>query len=181
MRAGTPRSYIYTSDQLADGVVTTAKIADSTITQPKFVTAIREGKIRAYLSGANQAIPAATWTKVQLNTESFDQCNLFDSAVNYRMTMNASYVGYWLIYAQVVFANQAAANQVQIQITLGGISACGSGIAHQIGGQGSITVNSFDYRYMAAGQYIEIFVYTVAAGTVVLGAANSFATFIRIF
>ncbi len=42
-------------------------------------------KFSAYL-GSNQSINASTWTKVQLNTESFDTNSNYDNATNYRFT-----------------------------------------------------------------------------------------------
>ena len=53
----------------------------------------------AYRDSSNQAISPSTWTKVQLNAESFDTNNCFDSTTNYRFTPNIA--GYYIISASV--------------------------------------------------------------------------------
>lgn len=51
---------------------------------------------RAY-ANTNQAIPTATWTKVTLDTETFDTNTNFDSATNYRFTPTIA--GYYQVNA----------------------------------------------------------------------------------
>jgi hypothetical protein len=41
---------------------------------------------RAFRATTNQAFSQSTWTKVQLNSETFDTANAFDSTTNYRFT-----------------------------------------------------------------------------------------------
>lgn len=56
------------------------------------------GNIPAFsagLSGGNQSISTNTWTKVQLNTKTFDTNNNFDSVTNYRFTPTVA--GYYQI------------------------------------------------------------------------------------
>ena len=48
----------------------------------------------AYLS-ANQTISSNTWTKVQINTETFDTANAFDPTTNYRFTPQVA--GYYQV------------------------------------------------------------------------------------
>ena len=49
----------------------------------------------------NQSIPHGAWTKVQLDTESFDVGGEFDSAVNYNFT--AKEAGIYVIVCQALF------------------------------------------------------------------------------
>ena len=53
---------------------------------------------KAYRSGT-QTITASTYTKIQLNAESFDTNNCFDSTTNYRFTPTTS--GYYQINATI--------------------------------------------------------------------------------
>jgi phage-related tail fiber protein len=41
---------------------------------------------RAYRATSNQSFSQSTWTKIQLNAESYDTANCFDSTTNYRFT-----------------------------------------------------------------------------------------------
>jgi hypothetical protein len=55
----------------------------------------------AYLATSNQNVSGSTWTKVQLNTETFDTNNNFDSTTNYRFTPTVA--GYYQINAGIYF------------------------------------------------------------------------------
>ena len=55
-----------------------------------------------YLSGGNQGITSATWTKVTFKTETFDTNNNFDSTTNYRFTPTVA--GYYQINLSIQFA-----------------------------------------------------------------------------
>jgi hypothetical protein len=55
----------------------------------------------AYLSGGNQGITSATWTKVTFKTETFDTNNNFDSTTNYRFTPTVA--GYYQINLSIQF------------------------------------------------------------------------------
>lgn len=49
----------------------------------------------AFRTGSAQSISSGTWTKVQLNTESFDTANCFDNVTNYRFTPTVA--GYYQV------------------------------------------------------------------------------------
>ena len=61
---------------------------------------------RAYRNTTNQAISDDSWTKVQLNAESFDIGGEFDSTTNYRFT--ATTTGYYLVCGQIKITNSAS-------------------------------------------------------------------------
>ena len=60
----------------------------------------------AYLSPSTQNVSGSTWTKVQLNTETFDTNSNFDSTTNYRFTPTVA--GYYQINAGIYFNTNLA-------------------------------------------------------------------------
>jgi hypothetical protein len=67
---------------------------------------------RAYL-GTSQNITNATWTKVQLNTETFDTNNNFDNSTNYRFTPTVA--GYYQLNAGI-YCNYTSTPGVRLAI-----------------------------------------------------------------
>lgn len=57
---------------------------------------------RAYRVTSAQSISANTWTKIQLNAESFDPDNVFDSTTNYRFTPTLA--GYYRITGGIYYS-----------------------------------------------------------------------------
>jgi hypothetical protein len=85
------------STYIADNAITTAKITAGAVTQAKLGTGVAGNgpAFSAYL-GSNQTPSNATYTKVQINTESFDTASCFDTST-YRFTPNVA--GYYQIQA----------------------------------------------------------------------------------
>jgi hypothetical protein len=79
-----------------------------TIEQPSHVRVYR---------GSNQAIAAATWTKVAYDTESRDNWGEFDAAAG---TFKAKAAGIYLVSAQVQWPQPAEANRTRLAIHLDG-------------------------------------------------------------
>jgi hypothetical protein len=91
-----------TPARLAVGANNTVLTADSsTATGLKWAAASTSSgpAFRAFRSGSNQSVSNSTWTKVQLNSETFDTASNFDSTTNYRFTPTTA--GYYQIYGQV--------------------------------------------------------------------------------
>jgi len=66
----------------------------------------------AYLSGSNQSVSLNTWTKVQLNVESFDTNNNFDSTTNYRFTPTVA--GYYQFNAAILYSFSSGTSGVTL-------------------------------------------------------------------
>ena len=73
----------------------------------------------AYM-GSNQAISAATVTKVIFNTEEFDTNSNYDNSTNYRFTPTVS--GYYQINAHISWLGFAAATQGAMYVYKNGSS-----------------------------------------------------------
>ena len=107
-----PTSVPLTSDDVADGIITSAKIANGTIATADIadgaVTSVKTTGVggantpafEAFLS-ANVTLNDATDTKIQFNTEVFDSDGCYDNTTNYRFTPTTA--GKYLIYAKVAF------------------------------------------------------------------------------
>lgn len=79
-----------TFDNLPIGTTNQVLTADTTVSPYKVKWATPSSSsgpaFRAYRDSSNQSFSQATWTKVQLNAETFDTANAFDSTTNYRFT-----------------------------------------------------------------------------------------------
>ena len=69
-----------------DASITTAKIVDASVTQAKLGAGVSGNgpAFSANRATSNQTVTSAALTKVQLNAETFDTDNAFDSTTNYR-------------------------------------------------------------------------------------------------
>jgi hypothetical protein len=92
-----------------------------------------QGPAFSVYSTANQSIANNTATKIQLNTETFDTANCFDSSTNYRFTPNVA--GYYQINATLVYGS-AGSQYVQAKIWKNGseIKTSFGQFANSIGG-----------------------------------------------
>jgi len=188
MRTGLSRSYIYTSDQLADKVITYQKIADYTIKTVNIDThqinslrldySITYGRAKAYLS-ADQSYSAGTDTKVQFNTKVFDPNSQYDNITNYRYTVSSGYDGQHVVHAQVQVAGHSSANMMALFIEKNG------SIVHRK--LYSYAAESYGFALditavldLVAGDYIEIFVSDVLAGTIKGGSDKTFFEVFRL-
>jgi phage-related tail fiber protein len=88
--------------QLSDSTSTTSSVLAATPTAVKaaFDLANEGGPaFRAYRATTNQSFSQNTWTKVQLNAESYDTASCFDSTTNYRFTPNKA--GYYQLNCSI--------------------------------------------------------------------------------
>lgn len=124
-------------------------------------------KARAYLA-ANQSIPNESWTKLTLNTESYDPGGNFDHTTNYRFT--APVAGYYSVAAMIHW--QSAAGGVFY------LSMKKDGSEINVIALHGITANTLpagfaDILYLEADNYLEFFVYhNSGAAKNVLGGSN---------
>jgi hypothetical protein len=188
MRTGLSRSYIYSSDQLADGVVTGTKIATETILSCN----IRDGEIhkwdlgytitniraKAYLS-ADQSYSATTDTKVQFNTKDFDPHVDYDNATNYRYTVYSGLNGQYVIHAQLKIAGRASAGYIIAKIFKNG-SQVTEHIRPYTGDSQNFKFDALSVLNLVAGDYIEVFIYDTQAGTIKGGSGISYFEIYRL-
>lgn len=119
------------------------------------------GVARAY-KGSDQAIVDSTYTKVTLDTETFDPDSKFD-VVNNRYV--GGVIGYYLVYGQIRYQSIADTVLYEAHIYVNG-SSVSSGIHHAGGAVGTYnTVNVSDLIYCSAvTDYIELWTYQVSGG-----------------
>jgi len=188
MRTGLSRSYIYSSDQLADLVVTNPKlanlsityqkIADYTIPSQKLADQITLSRAKAYLS-TNQSYSAGTDTKVQFDTKVFDSYNQYDNITNYRYAVYIGFDGYHVIHAQVQVAAHSSAGGIAIYIEKNGSIVARKVVNYQSSALG-FTVDITGVFYLAYGDYIEIFINDTLAGTITGGSDKTFFEVFRL-
>ena len=188
MRTGLSRSYIYSTDQLADGVVTGQKIADGTVSTPdladgavgiaKLGSPIRYSRAKAYLS-ADQSYSAGTDTKVRFDTKVFDVFSAYDNTTNYRYTVASGYNGQFLVHAQVQVAAHTAAGGIAIYIEKNGSIVARKVVNYQSSTLG-FTVDITAVLDLVAGDYIEIFINDTLAGTITGGSDKTFFEVVRL-
>lgn len=110
--------------------------------------------MRAHLS-ADQSIPTATFTKIQLDTEDWDIGGDFDNATNYRFT--APITGYYRVNAGLRFTDLNAANNAFVAIYRSGVAyAFQSSPVHANGEDPRMVVSALVFL-TAATDYIELF------------------------
>jgi hypothetical protein len=188
MRTGLSRSYIYSSDQLADRVVSYGKLAVNSVGSSEIISTciysvhlsgiIKSSRAKAYLS-ADQSYSASTDTKVQFNTKVFDLASQYDNTTNYRYTVGTSYDGQHVVHAQVQVAAHTAAGGIAIYIEKNGSIVARKVVLYQSSTLG-FTVDITAVLDLVAGDYIEIFVNDTLAGTITGGSDKTFFEVFRL-
>jgi len=121
-----------------------------------------------------QSFPNSTYTKVQINVETFDTNSNYDPTTNYRFTPTVA--GYYQINGNVSFVG-AAAGYARVAIYKnGGDWIQGSGIPNntQIGGQATVSsVISFN----GTTDYVELYAWQNSGGALTLQTSVSNNTF----
>jgi hypothetical protein len=188
MRAGLSRSYIYSSDQLADLVITTSKIANYQITSQKMAASaiypsnlaapLVKSRAKAYLS-SDQSYSATTNTKVQFNTKVFDPNSQYDNTINYRYTVSSGYDGQHVVHAQLKIAGRAAAGYIIAYIYKNGAQVT-EHIRPYAGDSQNFKFDALSVLDLVAGDYIEVYVYDTQAGTIKGGSDKTFFEVFRL-
>jgi hypothetical protein len=133
-----------------------------------------QSRARAYRNTSTQALANATWVKVQLNGESYDEKSEFDSTTNFRFT--ALKDGYYQVNANVLVANTGATSSFYVQSSI-----YVNGVAYSNGMRGTLRITNAsshvsDVIPLTAGQYIELYVYQNSGGalTITNGATETY-------
>ena len=122
----------------------------------------------AFRSGSHQTISSSTWTKVQLNSETFDTANCYDPTTNYRFTPNVA--GYYQINFSI-YAGNGTNQAILVSVFKNGVGyvqisnyASSSGILDDWNTGGSTLV------YLnGSTDYIELYAYIVGSAVINLG------------
>jgi hypothetical protein len=118
---------------------------------------------RAFRNTSAQSVTAATWTKVQLNGETFDTASCFDSTTNFRFTPDVS--GYYSLLANLLGEVQSATTQfVSVAIYKNGANAAQGTKAMGMGEEGVAVVNDLIYLN-GTTDYVELYGF-ITAGSV---------------
>lgn len=148
-----------------------------------------KGQVRAYLSGGVLSVSATTWTKLQLDGETFDTNGWFDAATNYRYTPLAA--GKYVVHARALtnvvfstYADDAATNGLAIAVYKNGSAIKhGSAGGHYVIGDGAsyVALTVDDVVDMnGSTDYLEIYVYSVAGCDFTNSDLETVATFERV-
>ncbi len=124
------------------------------------VSSNKLSKVRAYRA-TNQTIGTASWTKVILDTETFDTKNEFDSATNYRFT--ATVAGYYQVNIGVHWLSEGA-NNFYIKIEKTGSEYSTEEIKPSAGTSHSQRFS--DVVHLDVNDYLELFAYQNSGGDV---------------
>jgi hypothetical protein len=146
-----------------DSKVLTRHIADANVTIPKIVNPY---VVKVARSGS-QSIPNITFTKVQLNSESFDLNNNFDSSTNYVYT--APVTGYYFVNGLVKMGGAKMVTLCRL-VSSGGYIKEGSASDNAAYTDNYSQVD--DVVKLTAGQTLELQVYHTFGAAASLTAAN---------
>jgi len=155
-----------------DGYVLTAASTTGTGLTWAAIPASSGPAFRAFRNTSQQAFNQSTWTKVQLNGESFDTDNCFDSTTNYRFTPTKA--GYYQFNA-TLYISKTGASESQAYLYKNGSSASAlwkwtnTGTNYILSGAGILYMNG-------STDYVELYVYDQDASgrNVVNGSTESF-------
>jgi|TARA_A100001388_G_scaffold270767_1_gene248687 hypothetical protein len=153
---------------MANGTLKVGEITTSTgsgnITIGSGVTInVNRPAFSAYLS-ADQSIANATVTKVNLNVESFDTDDAFDSSTNYRFTVPTGGDGKYFFVGTITWVNLTNEDEGQVRIHKNGTFVQGSGYFQ--GQNGTVTYQATQVLNLVAGDYIELHGYQVSGGAI---------------
>lgn len=112
-------------------------------------------KARAYRNSSTQSINNATFTKVQLNAETYDPGSNFDIATNYRFV--APTTGYYQI-SGTVFYDSAVTDKRYIAAVYKNGSEIFENESHASHANG-ISVTCTDIVFLSATDYVELYTY----------------------
>jgi len=181
----------------SDGTVTTAKLADSSVSLAK-LTATGTQDATTFLRGdntfavpaggtntptflayrsSNQSLSDAVITKVQLDTEEFDSDSCFDNATNYRFTPTTA-GKYFLFGTAFVGGSTATTTEYNVYIQKNGSSIASTAVDRRTSGLGYnnqflvSTVSSAN----GSTDYFELYVVMVGGGTknIIAGITNTY-------
>lgn len=143
---------------IADNAISTPKIGDGQITQPKLAAGVggnTDHSFRFETSGTS--VPNNTETKIGWDNEFFDTDNLHDNAINNtRVTITAATAGKWLIEASIMFPNTPpnAEGIVRFQKNAGTIAVSANALPSPV--FTNHTIRILTLVSLAAGDFVEV-------------------------
>lgn len=132
-------------------------------------------KARAYRNGS-QTISNNTFTKIQLNAESYDVGSRFDSTTNYRFVAGST--GYYLVVANIHWASSADQKNYQIHIYVNNATHAQQ-ILHT-SGTGDFNQSISDIVYLETNGYVELFGFQNSGGDINVGGGDSSRTYMSV-
>jgi hypothetical protein len=115
----------------------------------------------AYMS-ANQTIPNATYTKLQINTETFDTNSNYDPTTNYRFTPTVA--GYYQLNYSTNASSAASSTFAFAVLYKNGASIALAALATNNTSTGTVSTGSFLVSMNGSSDYLEIYGYQNTGG-----------------
>lgn len=109
---------------------------------------------RVYLSTNQVDLTDTVWTKILVNTKSYDLGENFDNVTNYRFDVPVS--GLYAIWGKVDFVNVAANKHYGVALYVNG-SAVMHRYAHVSGTAQEVDANAYDEQFLKKGDYVELY------------------------
>jgi hypothetical protein len=155
-----------TAGGLPDGCVATADIADANVTQAKLAANVAgNGPAFHACAGTTTSLPAASATKINLNTEIYDTNSNFASS---RFT--ATVAGYYQF-------NGAVGNASGVTMLLAMLSKNGTlELYGNYSAASTYLSNVSGLLYLGAGDYVELFGYSATSSTVAASGLTTYLT-----
>jgi hypothetical protein len=119
---------------------------------------------RAFRATSDQSISNSTWTKVELNSETFDTANAFDSTTNYRFTPQTA--GYYQINGQLKGYQSSYDRRIELAIYKNG-SEIGLGSSNTGLNEDTIPTISDLIYFNGSSDYVELYVWIQGTSAVV--------------
>lgn len=150
---------------LPDGVITTDDIAAGAVTTAK----ITGGPAFSAYANAGATIANGTFTKVAFQVEEFDTASCYDNTTNYRFTPNVA--GYYQVTARTQFTSIAGTGETMLVIYK-------TGTEHRRGNSGSVGISISTIVYLnGSSDYVEIYVFQATGGTIGITGLSNYAYF----
>ena len=134
---------------------------------------------RAYRATTDQAITTDTWTKIQLNAETFDIDGEFDPTTNYRFT--AKKAGYYLVCGALKYQNVAASLPFHIAFYKNGAVYSQIRTFSMASAGDDQGIGMSDIIYLAIGDYVELWTWHYMGGPTKNILNGSDITFLSIY
>lgn len=135
-----------------------------------------DNKARAYLSGSAQSIPKNTWTKLQLNGESYDPGEAFDSSSDYDYTVPSD--GYYLVKGKVSLNSLSSGDKIYLRINKNGTQILQEYMVAPA--NDNIQIMSFDIMDFDAGDLITMSVYHNHSAGALDAGPGVYATYLTV-
>jgi hypothetical protein len=122
-------------------------------------------------ANANQTIPNATYTKLQINTETFDTNSNYDPTTNYRFTPTVA--GYYQLNYSTNPSSAASSTFAFAVLYKNGVSIALAALATNNTSTGTVSTGSFLVSMNGSTDYLEIYGYQNTGGGLIFnGGAN---------